>query len=581
MTLHIRSAKTIAPSVNLSDRTVEAIVSTGAAVIRQGFTERLELSGVDLSRLIGAPVLDAHKTTSTQDQFGVVEAAEVRSEGLWVSMRFRSTEAALAALSDISEGTLRGLSIGYSVAEWKTETIGKQRHRIAVRWTPIEVSLVPVPADAGAHFRSGDNQMPETQNETIEMTRGEVNAQIRNIAVTAGLTRAWADQMIDEEADLDQVRADALEAMQKRSQSQSTRSSRATIGFDNTDPAVIATRAGEALFARSHPDHDLSDAAREFAHMSFVDISRDCLRRSGVGTTGMTADTILTRGLHSTSDFPLILGDAVNREMRRSYQVAESGVRQLARQSSAKDFREKHSIALGDFSQLEKVREGGEFAHGTIDESAESYRLDTFGKIFSISRQAMINDDLGAFVSMPRKMGLASRAFEADFLFNMVKSNPQMADGIEVFHADHGNLSESATAITITALNLRRKAMRQQKSAGGIPISASPKFVLVGPELETQAEQLLTQITATNIEEVNPFGKLNLIVEPRIEGNEWYVVADPANIDGLEYAYLEGAAGPQMETRAGFEVDGIQVKIRLDFGAGWLDFRGWQKNDGA
>ncbi len=112
-------------------------------------------------------MLDAHRASSTRDQLGVVEAAEVRPEGLWVRIRFRSNEAAQAVLADIGDGTLRGLSIGYSVADWKETRDGERRIRTATRWTPLEVSIVPVPADPGAHFRHGGNQM-ETQEQTAE-----------------------------------------------------------------------------------------------------------------------------------------------------------------------------------------------------------------------------------------------------------------------------------------------------------------------------------------------------------------------------------------------------------------------------
>ncbi len=133
MTVHLRGLSPQPTSANLDARTVEAIVSTGADARRPGFTERLDLSGADLSRLVGGPVLDAHRSGSTRDQLGVVEAAELRREGLWVRLRFRTNEAAQAVLGDIAEGTLRGLSIGYTVAEWREERDGDRRVRIATR----------------------------------------------------------------------------------------------------------------------------------------------------------------------------------------------------------------------------------------------------------------------------------------------------------------------------------------------------------------------------------------------------------------------------------------------------------------
>lgn len=121
MTIHVRTLVPSPTTVDRAARTVEAIVSTGADTPRPGFIERLDLSGADLSRLIGGPVLDAHRSASTRDQLGIIEAAELRLEGIWVRMKFRSNTAAEAVLSDIAEGTLRGLSIGYTVEEWSKE----------------------------------------------------------------------------------------------------------------------------------------------------------------------------------------------------------------------------------------------------------------------------------------------------------------------------------------------------------------------------------------------------------------------------------------------------------------------------
>lgn len=584
MTIHIRNLTPHPTSVDETARTVEAIVSTGADTPRPGFVERLDLRGADLSRLIGAPVLDAHRSSSTRDQLGVIEAAEVRAEGLWVRMKFRSNTAAASVLSDIADGTLRGLSIGYQVAEWKEERSGSTRLRIAKKWTPLEVSVVPVPADPGAHFRNGETTMEaEEQNVATTTppaaaTRAQVNAEIRTIAETAGLTRAWADEQIDGDATADEARRAAFEAMQSRSSETQTRSTRATINTDHTDPTEIATRAGEALWARSNPSHEISDQARPYAAMSTIDLARDCLRRSGMSTTGLSADTVITRALHTTSDFPLILGDAVGRELRRAYQAAPSGVRQLARQTTARDFRAKRALQFGEGPELKKVNEGGEFKSGTIEESAETYSVETFGRIFSISRQALINDDMGAFTQIPAKLGNAASAFEAAQLVAKLAANPAMSDGTAVFHADHANLTGSYAAPSATSLSAARLAMRKQTGLSGQLIDATPRFVLVPAELETVAEQALAEIAATKTADVNPFENLTLVTEARLtEDEQWYVAADPSMIDGLEYAYLEGAPGPQIETRQGFEVDGVQMKVRLDFGCGWTDYRGWHR----
>lgn len=73
-----------------------------------------------------------------------------------------------------------------------------------------------------------------------------------------------------------------------------------------------------------------------------------------------------------------------------------------------------------------------------------------------------------------------------------------------------------------------------------------------------------------------------MVVEPRLSSaTRWYVSADPAEIDGLEYAYLAGGESPQIETKAGWDVDGVEIRVILDFGAGFIDWRGWYANAGG
>jgi hypothetical protein len=420
--------------------------------------------------------------------------------------------------------------------------------------------------------------MENTTQDAPVQTRAQINTEIRSIADLAGLERSWADAQIDAEATADAARAAAFAEL-ARTQGQ-TRTRTATVGTDHTDPAVIATRAGEALWARVHPGHELSPQARAWASLSIPELARDCLRRHGVVTQGMSADTLVTRGMHSTSDFPLILADAVNRELRAAYEAAPSGARVAARQTTARDFRLKRKLTLGSAPDLLATGEGGEFRSGTMVETQETFALATFGRIIPLSWQLLVNDDLGAFSDVPRAMGVAARAFENQQITNLIIANPVMSDTVAVFNAaGHGNQKAAAG---ITLQNLRddlsaaRLAMRKQRAPGGLLIDNAPRYVLVPAELETVMQQALAEVQAVSTAEVNPFSTLALLVEPRLtSATQWYLIGDPARIDGIEYAYLEGAPGPQIETRVGFEVDGVETKIRLDFGAGWIDHRGW------
>ena len=261
-------------------------------------------------------------------------------------------------------------------------------------------------------------------------------------------------------------------------------------------------------------------------------------------------------------------------------------MKRLARQTEANDFRTRHRIMLDSSGlTLEQVNEHGEFKSGTMTESEETYAIKPFGRIIGISRQALINDDLGAFSTISGRLGSAAAGFEAQFLVDLLISNsglgPTMSDGAVLFHATHGNVSVSGAAPSEDTLSAARLAMRRQTGPSGGLIVVEPRYVLVPPDIETTTQKLLTTIQPVTVDEVNAFSDLTLVVEPRLTDTErWYLVAAPEQIDGLEYSYLSGAPGPQTESRAGFEVDGIEVKVRLDFGAGFTDWRGWYGNAG-
>ena len=585
MSLHIRQNTLTPTSLNMESRTFEAVASTGAA--RQlrdeagPYEERLDLTGLNMAAITGKPVLDAHRRSSHRDVVGVVTAARMESGSLIVSVKAARGPEGDAILSKIEDGVLAGISIGY--AEAKPARVTRESGRRVKTITPDiqEISLVPIPADSAATIRSntmdpeGDVlETPEANEDT--QTRAEVNAEIRAIAQTAGLNRTWADQQVDQEATAEEARLAAFEAMRTRSP--------ATVRTVVSGDAARDYRdlRSEALYARANPSHELSERARGFANDSLVDIARDCLTRTGSPVTGLSASEITTRALHTTGDFPGILGDTVGRTLRVAYEAAPSGIKDAARQTTARDFRARNSLMMGEAPTLEKVAENGEYKRGSIAEAKETFKLDTFGRIVGISRQALVNDDLGAFSSLTMRMGVAAAAFEANTLTTLVEANGEMDDGIALFASGHGNDADSDDyGLSEDSLSKGRLAMRKQTGLSGELISVVPQFLIVPPELETPAEKLLSAIQATKTGDVNPFSRLTLLVEPRLTNPAgWYLTAAPATSDGLEYAYLEGAPGPQTESRQGFDTDGLEIKVRLDFGAGFVDHRAWYRNAG-
>ncbi len=571
-----REAATRPASFNAERLSVEAIVATSNPVERrdergQPFDEILDVTGADLSALRGASVLDGHRQDGVASVIGTVEEARVEGDQIVARLRFSSRPELAGVVADIREGILSNLSIGYSVSEWATGEANGRHQRIARKWKPVEVSVVAVPADHRARTRTSDNDRASVNREIVELGR------------RSGISVETVTDMLARGISTEEARTEMLRHLETRS-CLDIRTGGDHRTLDN--PQEFQRAAGEALFARVHRGHTLSGPARQYADLPMATIAAECLRRSGETSTLLTPAAIITRALQTTSDFPMILGDAVGRVLRTAYTAAPSGLRRFARQVTAPDFRERNPLMIDPASfTLEKVNEHGEYKSGGFVETGEKYKLATYGKVFGLTRQAIINDDLGALTDIPAKLGAQAAAFEADYLAELLQANaelgPAFSDNNPLFDEAHANVADTGAAPDDTSLSEARLAMRKQTGPAGKLIDVVPRFLVVPSELETASEKLLATIAAVSVDEVNPWSFLSLIVEPRLtSATRWYLSAD-APMSGLEVCYLSGNEGPQTETQAGFRIDGVEVKVRLDFVAAFVDWRGMFTNEGA
>lgn len=356
--------------------------------------------------------------------------------------------------------------------------------------------------------------------------------------------------------------------------------------------ASIMLRANPQALKADAPERE---AARNYRGMSLMEVGRVFTEETqGIRLRGLDkrelAGVLLgldTRaGMHSTSDFANLLANVASKRLRSAYEAAPQNWKKLGRQSNSPDFKEKSVLQLSSAPSFKKVRESAEFTYGGLTDGVEKYALATYGRIIAITRQTLINDDLGAFDRLPLLLGRSAAELEASTFWAVLTANAAMNDTVALFHANHGNLL-SATTIDETNLGLAKAAMRKQKSlaakaADREPLNLTPRFLVVSPDKEIVAQKMLTAVIANATSGVNVFANsMELIVEARLTGNGWYTVADPALIDTIEYAYLEGEEGVFTEQRIGFQVDGIEVKGRLDFAAKAIDWRGMTHNPGA
>jgi len=676
-------------SVDAERRTVEVVWSTGAAVRRRDpwtgkrYDEMLSLdeAHVDLSRLNGgAPLLNTHGAWDLRDVIGVVERAWIAREGEGLigraTVRFSDRADVEPIWRDVAAGIVRNVSVGYAVRSYEiTETDGQPAVWRAVDWQPLELSAVPIGADAAAGFRAAGQSaaMPdpathschllrrtpapspeeptmtrEAETETTqpeaaavaasaatapadptpapearavaepahtravapvadvvapagpsqadvaavaERARAEERqriATIRDAARKLGVASAVADDLVARGVGVDAARSALIDAAAARDVAQDTRPHVRMGGLDATEIRRSAVEA--ALLHRYDPQRfALSEPAREWRGLSLIEMARGWLEGEGTRVRGLSRDEIATRALHSTSDFPAILAGVTNKTLRAAYDTAPRTYPAIARRTTVSDFKLVHRLQLGEAPQLEKVNQSGEFKRGTIGEAQETYRIETFGKVIGITRQVLINDDLDAFTRVPALFGTSAATLESDVVWGIFTANPAMADGTTLFHASHKNLAGAGAALDVAGLAKARTAMAQQRGLDGKTLlNVRPSFLVVPSALELAAEQLLAQnIVPAKTADVVPSSirSLAVIAEPRLDpasgAAPWFLVASPAAIDTIEYAYLEGQEGVALETRMGFDVDGVEVRARLDFGAKAIDWRGLYKNPGV
>lgn len=375
---------------------------------------------------------------------------------------------------------------------------------------------------------------------------------------------------------------------------------RSTAHLDELDKRGAAIE--NALLHRADPKaFELTAAGRDFRGMSLVEIGRESLERSGVRTRGLSKLEVAQRalelrsgGMMSTSDFPGILANVANKTLRAAYEAAPQTFGPLVRETSVSDFKQVSRTQLGDAPAFEKVNEHGEFKRGAIGEGVEKYAVETYGRVVGISRQGIVNDDLETFVKLARQFGVQAANLESDLVWAQIVGAYLMRDGKELFHAEHGNLAGTNAAITVDSIGAGRLGMSKQTGIDGTTLlNIDPQYLVVPKALQTKAEQFVGQIRPAKTADLVPHAlrSLQIIAEPRLDAGipragiagsatAWYLAASTGQIDLVELAYLEGQRGVYTETRIGFEVDGIEVKARLDVAAKAIDWRGFYKNAG-
>ena len=604
----------------------------------------LDPGAVRLDRLnAGAAVLDTHGSSRLANVIGSVEIGSARIDGSEAIARIRlaDTDDVKDTVAKIRAGHIRNISVGYIVHA--VTRFHKDGERTLLRvddWEPTEISFVPVPADGAAQVRSQsseqggfpciirggpaasrqENTMPQNDpgapaGQTVEPTvqdnpvrqqtpapepsapapAATVNSRrIRDVVSRSDLGDSFALELIarNEETPMSEGDlTDAIAAQLETRRNTAPIDSRITVGDPVASGEEFRSAVSNAILLRSDPRSEMSDAERsaaiEFRGMSLLEIGRSYLEAHGIRTRGMDRMTLagaalgMRGGMLTTSDFADALAGSTNKRLRRAFEAAPQTFAPWVSRGTLPDFKEVPVVGIGDAPELLLVLENGEFKRGALADFGDSYKLATYGRIIAITRQAIVNDDMRLFSRIPTMFGRKAADLESDLVYAQLTANPTMYDGTALFHADHGNLAAAGGAINEGTLAAGKQAMRQQTSPEGGQLNIMPSFLIVGPAKEVEAQKMLTGVTATATGDVNVFANsLELVVESRITGNQWFLAADPDAYDTVTLDSLEGQEGVFTEQRVGFDVDGVETKARVDRVAKALDWRGLYKNPG-
>lgn len=618
---------------NAEARTVEVVWTTGASVRRYDFwsdetyDEELEISAaaIDMARFStgAAPVLDSHATRGLENQLGVVERAWIDGNVGKATLRLSQREDVAGIVADIAAGIIRNISVGYSVQQYQiTRSPGQVAVYRAVRWTPSELSFVTVPADPGATtrdapaqgspclFTTRGNAMDPNDNGGIAAPAADDAANIeqqRQAALAEANTRsaeivalATRHQMADKAEGwirsgkpIGDIRAEVLNALVAQDQQRGGHFNHVVPGLDAADNQRMA--AEEMLLHRASAIDPSTKQRVQMARenpmrgYTLLELARASLERAGVNTQGMDKLTLVGRAFtQSTSDFPVLLENTMHKALQGAYAVAADTWSRFCARGTVSDFRAHNRYRTGSIGNLDSLTELGEFKHKAIgDGEKATITAATKGNIVTLSRQAIINDDLSAFVGVLNQLGrAAARTIEAD-VYTLLAANPTMEDGVALFHASHGNIGTGG-APSVTSFDNARALMAAQTDVGGKDYLDLRPSIWLGPTASGGLARVINgsqyDPDANNkLQRANAVYGLfaDVIDTPRISGTTWYAFANPADAPVIEVAFLDGQDAPFLDMEEGFSVDGARWKVRLDFGIAAIDYRGAVRNAGA
>lgn len=341
--------------------------------------------------------------------------------------------------------------------------------------------------------------------------------------------------------------------------------------------------------------------AENFRATSLRDLAINCLSREGMGMTELiqkSSDelyTELSRQYYNPSaTFPAIMDQTIRKSIVELYQQVPTTFQEFTTKGSLPDFKTSadHEYVIGGVGDFLKVPENGEIkASAPRTELMPQRKLDTYGRQFSMTRQAFINDDIGFLTRVPGLYATAAKKTIDKQVYGILFNNPAIYDGTTLFHANHKNLIGTGAAPSQSTIQEIILQMQKQTDPFGDPIYMTPMAIVVpvGYEFDLSVIFHSAQVTGSANNDINPLYNypIKVVQSPILNALAganacpWFMVADPTSSLGIQVDYLNGQEIPTVRRMETPGTLGFTWDIWLDWGISVRDFRGLYKNPGT
>jgi ATP-dependent protease ClpP protease subunit len=353
-----------------------------------------------------------------------------------------------------------------------------------------------------------------------------------------------------------------------------------------------------AVMARGDPKYAATYRAElarnEFRGYRMLELARYSLELAGKAHLARGSAIEVIGQAFTQSAFPTILEDIANKSMHQGWEEAPETFEAWTQIGNLVDFKAQSFLNLSEADDLNLIQDGaGEYELSKFLDGGEKVQLATYGRMFSITRQALINDDTGAFTQIPRKMGRAAKRKVGDLAYGVLTANANMADGVALFHATHGNLKTGVFAPSTPNFDASRVAMALQTGPNGKVLNIKPAYVLSPVGLQGLCKTVLaaekevdTSVDARRASNIPNYvqSMATSIADPRLDTNSavaHYMVADPSISPTVVVGYLNGDPTPRMEQMQAWKTDGTEFKVSIDAAGKAIDWRGVYKIAGV